>query len=122
AEKLPGRVNRVLDLLAANELRLRVDTIDERSFLEGLQKIANRIALGVILAALILGAALLMHVPTNFRIFGYPGLAMIFFLGAAAGGLGLIAAVLWSDRRARAERSPPGEDQPGAPRCAERAR
>jgi len=108
AEKLPGRVNRVLDLLAANELRLRVDTIDERSFLEGLQKIANRIALGVILAALILGAALLMHVPTNFRIFGYPGLAMIFFLGAAAGGLGLIAAVLWSDRRARAERSPPG--------------
>ena len=46
--------------------------------LEGLQKIANRITLGLLLAALIIGAAMLMRVETTFRILGYPGLAMLF--------------------------------------------
>ena len=43
--------------------------------------------MGVILAALVVGAALMMRVPTSFTLFGYPGIAMIFFLLAAAGGL-----------------------------------
>ncbi len=34
------------------------------------------------IAALIVGAAMLMTVPTDFRILGYPGLAIIFFLAA----------------------------------------
>ena len=55
------------------------------------------------LAALILGAALLMSVPTDFRILGYPGLAMLFFLGAAVGGVMLVAQILWSDRADRAK-------------------
>jgi len=98
-EKLPGRVNRVLDLVASNEVRLRVDAIDEELLIEGLHKIANRIALGLILAALIVGAAIFAQVPTSFRILGYPGLAAICFLGAAAGGLALIVSILASDRQ-----------------------
>ncbi len=105
-EKLPGRVNKVLDGLANNELSFRVHTIDEHAVIEGLQKIANRIALGVVLAALIVGAALLMQVPTNFRILGYPGLAMLFFLVAAAGGFALILSILTTDRAARPKGSP----------------
>ena len=97
-EKLPGRVNKVLDILAKNELRLNVDAIDETLLIDGLHKIANRIALGLILAALIVGAALLMQVPTTFRIVGYPGLAILFFLAAAAGGLVLVFSILVSDR------------------------
>ena len=97
-EKLPGRVNKVLDGLANNELSFRVHAIDEHAVIEGLQKIANRIALGVVLAALIVGAALLMQVPTTFRILGYPGLAMLFFLAAAAGGFALIASIVTTDR------------------------
>jgi predicted unusual protein kinase regulating ubiquinone biosynthesis (AarF/ABC1/UbiB family) len=98
-QKMPDRVNRVLDLLASNRLKVNVDAIDEMVLLEGLQKIANRIALGVVVAALIVGAALLMQVPTDFRIFGYPGLAMLFFLIAAAGGVALSVAIVLSDRR-----------------------
>jgi ubiquinone biosynthesis protein len=105
AEKLPARIDRLLDLLASNELRVRVDAIDERRLIDGLHKIANRIALGAVLAALILGAAMLMNVPTPFRIFGYPGLAMIFFLVAAAGGIALIAAMLIGDRKKPGDRS-----------------
>ena len=97
-EKLPGRVNRLLDALVNNELKFRVDAIEETVLIEGLQKIANRIALGLVLAALIVGAALLMQVPTSFRIFGYPGLAMLFFLAAAAGGFALILTILTNDR------------------------
>jgi hypothetical protein len=83
AERLPGRVNKVLDALATNELKLKVEMIDEGAIIEGLQKVANRVALGLVMAALIVAAALIMQVPTTFRLLGYPGLAMILFVIAA---------------------------------------
>lgn len=51
------------------------------------------------LAALIVGMALLMDVPTSFRLFGYPGLAILLFLAAAAGGVALVLVILVSDIR-----------------------
>ena len=97
--RLPRRVEKILDLVSTNSLRVEVDAIDERELIAGIQKIANRIALGLILAALIVGAALLTQVQTTFRIFGYPGLAMIFFLIAAGGGAALAASIVLSDRK-----------------------
>lgn len=99
-EKLPARANRLLDLISRNELKLKVDAFDEDVFLEGLQKVANRITLGLVVAALIVGAAMLMRVPTTFRILGYPGFAILFFLFAASGGVALVASILASDRKA----------------------
>jgi ubiquinone biosynthesis protein len=104
AEKLPGRVNRVLDSLARNELRLKVDMIDDGAVISGLQKVANRIALGLVLAALIVAAALIMQVPTTFRLLGYPGLAMILFVLAAGGGALLAIQIVMHDRRVRVQR------------------
>jgi len=101
AEKLPNRVNRILDAAGKNELRFKVDAIDEKVVLEGLQKVANRITLGLVVAALIVGAAMLMRVDTSFRIFGYPGLAMIFFLLAAAAGFALAISILSTDVKSR---------------------
>jgi predicted unusual protein kinase regulating ubiquinone biosynthesis (AarF/ABC1/UbiB family) len=103
-QKMPGRVNRLLELVSENRLRVRVDAIDERQLIEGLHKIANRVAVGLVLAALIVGAALLMQVPTSFRILGYPGLAMLFFLAATAGGFLLVIDILLSDRRSGRKR------------------
>ena len=97
AEKLPGRVNRILDTVGNNELRLKVDAIDEKVVLEGLQKVANRITLGLIVAALIVGAAMLMRVETPFKIFGYPGLAMILFMLAAIAGFVLAFSIVFYD-------------------------
>lgn len=99
AERLPGRVNRILDALAGNDLRLKVEVIDHGSIIEGLQKVANRIALALVLAALIVGAAMLMQVPTAFTILGYPGLAILLFLAAAAGGFWMAWTVLAGDVR-----------------------
>jgi ubiquinone biosynthesis protein len=101
AEKLPGRVNKILDTIGNNEFKVDVNAIDEKIVLEGLQKVANRISLGLILAALIVGAAMLMRVETSFRILGYPGFAMIFFVLAAVAGVGLAITIVMTDVRAR---------------------
>ncbi|EDY20875.1 ABC-1 domain protein [Chthoniobacter flavus Ellin428] len=98
-EKLPMRLNQLLELLATNKLRLNVEAIDEDLLMAGMQKVANRITLGLILAALIVGAAMLMRVQTDFRIFGYPGLAILFFLGATAGAALLIWTILRGDTK-----------------------
>jgi ubiquinone biosynthesis protein len=97
AERLPGRVNRVLDALSTSELKLKVELIDEGAVMEGLQKVANRITLGLILAALIIGAAMIMRVETSFTLFGYPGLAMILFIIAGMGGLWLAVNIITHD-------------------------
>lgn len=100
-EKLPSRVNKILDTVGNNELKLKVDAIDEKIVLEGMQKVANRITLGLVLAALIVGAAMLMRVETSFRIFGYPGFPLIFFLLAAIAGIGLVVTIVMNDVKAR---------------------
>jgi ubiquinone biosynthesis protein len=99
AEKLPTRVNRILDAVGNNELKFKVDAIDEKVVLDGLQKVANRITMGLVLAALIVGASMLMRVETSWRIFGYPGIAMILFLLAAAAGVVLLVNILFYDER-----------------------
>ncbi len=88
--------------MADNQFRIEVDAIDEKQLMEGLQKIANRITLGLVLAALILGAALLMRVETSFRILGYPGLAILLFLAAVVGGVLLVLNILLHDEHSAA--------------------
>lgn len=98
---LPTRVNKILDAVANAELELKIKTPDSDQLMAGFQKIANRITTGLILASLIVGASLLMQVQTSFRIFGYPGLAMVCFLVAAAGGLWLVLSIVLKDYKDR---------------------
>lgn len=96
-EQLPSRMNKLMELVANNKLRVKVDSFNETLIVSTLQKIANRITLGLILAALIVGAALLTRVETEYRVFGYSGLAMIFFMAAVAGSAALAWQILRSD-------------------------
>ena len=99
--RLPARLNKILDALSDNQFKVSVDAIDERTLIEGFQKVANRITMGLVLAALIVGAAMLMRVETSFRIWGYPGFAIIFFLVAAGGGIALLVNILFYDKSNR---------------------
>lgn len=99
ATRLPRRIGTVLDDLAAGNLRLRVHALDEERLLGVLENIGNRIALGLVLAALIVGAALVMQVETELTLFGYPALAIVLFLGAAVLGFGLVISILLGNRR-----------------------
>ena len=100
-EELPRRVNTILERVANNDIRIKVDALEEETLIDGMQKIANRITTGLVIAALIIGAAMLMRVETSFRILGYPGFAMILFSLAAGGGIWLVASILAKDMRAR---------------------
>ena len=101
AEQLPGRVNRVMDSLARGDLRLKVHAFDEAELLRGLQKLANRLTMGLVIAALVLGAAILAR--------QYPTIALACFLVAAAAGALLLGSMVVGDRhvRARTRRRPP---------------
>jgi ubiquinone biosynthesis protein len=93
AENLPYRLNKFSQALADNQLKFRVETIDEKKFLSGLEKIANRVTTGLILAGLIIGAS--MVIQQDRPPFTY--LAWIFFILASLGGLYLIVQSLRSD-------------------------
>lgn len=58
-EALPRRVNRAFDAIGEGHFELRVKAFDEDEFLRGLHKLANVIAAGLILAAMILASAFL---------------------------------------------------------------
>lgn len=64
---MAARVNRLVDALLNQDLKVKVEMIDEGAAIEGLQKVGNRITLGLLLAAIIVGAAMLMRVDTPFR-------------------------------------------------------
>ncbi|MCX2837099.1 AarF/UbiB family protein [Salinimicrobium sp. MT39] len=96
-ENLPDRFDKITDNLAKNEFRIKIDAIDEKRLTDGFQKVANRITLGLIIAAMIVGAAMLMQVPSSFMIFGYPGFAILFFLLAAIVGIYLSYTILFKD-------------------------
>src|SRR5918997_1814241 len=80
-------------------IRTDADVIDEHSLLASLHKIANRITVGLLLAALIVGAALMMRVESTWTILGYPAIAMIFFLLAAVGAVVLVINIMFFDEK-----------------------
>src|SRR5208282_1591869 len=96
---LPERVNKILDVVGNSKMEINFKTPDARHLLNGFEKIANRVTTGIILAALIVGAALMMRINSSFQIFGYPGIAMICFLVALGGSGWLVLGILWKDYR-----------------------
>ena len=100
AAGLPMRLNKIMDALGNHELEVKVKATDANLFMEGFQKIANRITTGIVLAALIIGASLMMRIETSsFMLMGYPGLAILTFLGAGAGGVYLLISIFIQDQK-----------------------
>jgi len=101
---LPSRLNRIMDAIANAELEVKVKATDAKTVVDGIEKVANRIATALLLAALIVGAALMMRVETRWHFLGYPGLAMICFLAAAIGAVTLLYTISAQDRKSRKNR------------------
>ena len=100
ATGLPMRLNKIMDALGNHELEVKVKATDANLFMEGFQKIANRITTGIVLAALIIGASLMMRIETAwFTLMGYPGIAILTFLGAGAGGIYLLISIFLQDQK-----------------------
>ncbi|HEY0951993.1 ABC1 kinase family protein [Nocardioides sp.] len=109
AANLPRRGNRILEALSEGELSVRVHAVDEERLHTVLHRVANRLTFGIVIAATVLGAAMMMRVPSDHQVLGYPAVAMAFFVFAVLSGGGLIAWVLLTDRKvARERRQDPG--------------
>ena len=104
----PQRLSVLLRTLADNRFKVNIAGLEESHLIESMQKIANRITVGIIAAAMIVGAALIMDVQTSQTLFGYPALALVMFLIAAGLGAALVVSILVGDRKARpkAEKDP----------------
>jgi hypothetical protein len=104
----PQRLSVLLRTLADNRFKVNISGLEESHLIESMQKIANRITVGIIAAAMIIGAALIMDVPSTRTLLGYPALALVMFVIAAGLGGGLVVSILAGDRksRPRAEKDP----------------
>ncbi|HEX3579419.1 MAG TPA: AarF/UbiB family protein [Thermoanaerobaculia bacterium] len=95
---LPHRTREIIDQTAAGKLSFSLKLMQAEQFLAGMHKIANRITVGVVIAALLIASSMMMRVPTRVQLFGYPAMAMIGYLLAAAAGLYLIVTTFLRDR------------------------
>ena len=102
-EQLPGRVNRAFDAVGEGRFELRVKAFDEDEFLFGLHKLANVLASAVVLAAMILGAALLAR-PTGSDTTAANRIALVVFVVAVLVALGMLVRIMVTTRRSRRRR------------------
>ena len=103
AEQLPRRINRVLESLASSQLKLKVEVIDEGAVIDGLQKVANRITMGLVVAALILSSAMMMQIESRFTLLGYPGFPTVLMLVAGSLAAWLVFNIVAHDRAPRSK-------------------
>ncbi len=96
-EDLPFRLNKISEDLANQNFRMNMNIVGKRRFIVVFQKVANRISVALVVAALILGAALIMRIPTAWTILGYSGFAIILFVLATLIGLRLVYQILFKD-------------------------
>jgi ubiquinone biosynthesis protein len=88
---LPHRLDVISQRLATGDFATHVEVPQMKSLLDGLQKVANRVFTGLVLAAIIVASAMLMD---TWRTLGRIG-----FVIAAALGLYMVVNIMLTDRR-----------------------
>lgn len=87
---LPRRIDLITRRMADNELSAKLEVPQVNVLVEGLQKVANRVFSGLVLAGLIVASAMLLP---HRRFLGTLG-----FMIAGALGLYMVISILWKDR------------------------
>jgi ubiquinone biosynthesis protein len=102
-EELPGRLNRAMDAVGNGHFELKVQALDETQFLKSVHRLANVAAAGLILAALIVGSAILASSHNNGSAVTNT-IALTIFVIAASTSLALLAWMGLASRKVRAHR------------------
>jgi ubiquinone biosynthesis protein len=87
---LPHRLDLITERMAANEFETKIEVPQITLMMEALQKVANRVFSGLVLAGLLVASAMLMQYR---RALGTAG-----FVFAGVLGVWMVLAILWSDR------------------------
>lgn len=96
--EVPANLRRILGRASSNEFRLGIQIDKAEEMQAAIQKVASRITLGLITAALIVGSAFLLTVEAGFRLWGYPVFALVGFVLAAGLGLYLVGKIILVDK------------------------
>jgi ubiquinone biosynthesis protein len=89
---LPHRLDLITERMAANEFETRIQVPQLVEVMRGMQKVANRVFSGLVLAGLLVASAMLLP---HQRALGTAG-----FVLAGAIGIWMVLTILWSDRKA----------------------
>jgi predicted unusual protein kinase regulating ubiquinone biosynthesis (AarF/ABC1/UbiB family) len=87
---LPHRLDIITSRMASNEFTTRIDVPQLTLIIEGLQKVANRVFSGLVLAGLLVASAMLIPYRRALATWG--------FVLAGAIALWMVLTILWSDR------------------------
>jgi ubiquinone biosynthesis protein len=98
---LPHRMREIVDIIPAGKLTFAIKLLQAEELLGGIHKVANRITVGVVIAALLIASSLMMRLPTGSHIGGYPTIAIAGYLIAAVAAVYLIISTLVQDKKDR---------------------
>lgn len=93
AERLPHDVSRALRNLRRGRMQLHIDVAHVKRVGDQLDRAANRLALALVISALIIGSSIVMTVPGGPTLFGLPAFGFLGFCGAALGGVWLVRSI-----------------------------
>jgi len=96
--RVPAKVDQSLTRLLRGEVAIQFVHKGLEPTVRRLERISNRVAMSVVLAALILGSAVVMQSSAGPMIWGVPALGLLGFVMAAFLGLGLVIGILRSGR------------------------
>ena len=98
-DDLPGHLRRIVRSLRHGKAQIRIDAGLDR-FGVDLNRAANRLTVGVVTAALIIGSSIVMTVDGGPTLFGLPFFGLAGFLASLASGAWLVFSI-WRSGRAR---------------------
>ena len=98
---LPHDISRLLRAARRGRLELHIDVTHLKRLGNQLDRAANRLVVGIVVAALIIGSSIVMTVSGGPTLLGLPFFGLLGFLGAVAGGLWLLLSISKSGRADR---------------------
>src|SRR5690606_32415320 len=96
--RLPVKTDAILTRLDRGELQIQFVHKGLDPTVQRLERTSNRVAMSVVLAALILGSAIILQAHAGPTLWGVPLLGLLGFVMAAFLGLGLVIGILRSGR------------------------
>lgn len=91
---VPRQLRRLMQAAEDGGPRLRVDVEQIPDFGDKVARSANRLSLGLVIAALIVGSSIVMTVKGGPTLAGLPVLGLVGFVGSVVGGLWLLVSIL----------------------------
>ena len=99
---LPHDLSQLLRAARRGRLEIHIDVTHLKRVGNQLDSAANRLVVGIVVAALIIGSSIVMTVPGGPSLLGLPFFGLLGFLGAVVGGVWLLLSI-WKSSRADRE-------------------